>query len=59
MRRRGPWTIAENGGFLDELVQRLRQDHADIDTVIMVMSRSGERSAKVIDQLAGNGYRLP
>ncbi len=52
------WTIAENGGFLDELVQRLEQHNAEITTVILVMSRSGERSAKVVDQLAGYGYLL-
>ena len=52
------WTIAENAGFLDELMQRLAAAQCRADTVIMVMSRSGERSAKVIDHLAGHGYLL-
>ncbi len=52
------WTIAENAGFLDEVMQRLQQHNAEPDTVIMVLSRSGERSAKVIDHLAGHGYLL-
>lgn len=52
------WTIAENSGFLDDLVQRLQRRNADIDTVIMVMCRSGERSAKVVDRLAELGYLL-
>lgn len=52
------WTIAENSGFIDVLVQRLQSLNADVDAVIMVMCRSGERSAKVVDRLAEHGYLL-
>lgn len=52
------WTIAENNAFMDDLVQRLRQRDADIDAVILVMCRSGERSAQVVERLAELGYLL-
>ena len=52
------WTMAENGGFIDELVHDLQQHHADIDTIILVMCRSGERSARVVNALAEAGYLL-
>ncbi len=52
------WTMAENSGFIDELVHQLQRHSADIDTVILVMCRSGERSARVVDALAEAGYLL-
>jgi rhodanese-related sulfurtransferase len=52
------WTMAENGGFIDELVQQLQRHNADIDTIILVMCRSGERSARVVNALAEAGYLL-
>ncbi|MGZ8994146.1 MAG: hypothetical protein ACXW16_09035 [Burkholderiaceae bacterium] len=52
------WTMAENSGFIDELVHQLQSRNADIDTVILVMCRSGERSARVVNALAEAGYLL-
>jgi len=52
------WTMAENSGFIDELVHQLQRHNADIDAAILVMCRSGERSARVVNALAEAGYLL-
>lgn len=52
------WTIAENDQFIEDLAQRLQQRGADIDALILVMCRSGERSARVVDRLAELGFLL-
>lgn len=54
--RSGGWALAANPEFLGELVSRLRDRGAAEDTVIILICRSGETSARAADLLEAAGY---
>jgi rhodanese-related sulfurtransferase len=51
------WKMTANPRFAAELDQRLRQYGASYDTVVMLICRSGDRSALAADVLTQAGYR--
>lgn len=50
------WKMAPNPRFAAELDTRLRQRGATTDTIVMLLCRSGEGSARAADELALRGY---
>jgi rhodanese-related sulfurtransferase len=51
------WTMTPNIRFATMLHERLQQRGASTDTVVLLLCRSGERSARAADELARLGYR--
>jgi rhodanese-related sulfurtransferase len=51
------WKMIVNPRFVADLDQRLRQYGASYDTVVMLICRSGDRSARAADVLTQAGYR--
>ena len=55
--KKGVFKLEPNSGFMTEIEQRLKQKGLDSNAKIIVMCRSGDRSAKAADLLAKSGYK--
>jgi len=55
--KKGVFKLEPNSGFMTEIEERLKQKGLDINAKIIVMCRSGDRSAKAADLLAKSGYK--
>jgi rhodanese-related sulfurtransferase len=55
--KKGVFKLEPNSGFLVEVQDRLKQKGMDQGSKIIVMCRSGDRSAKAADLLAKAGYK--
>ena len=55
--KKGVFKLEQNSGFMTEIEQRLKQKGLDSNAKIIVMCRSGDRSAKAADLLAKSGYK--
>ena len=55
--KKGVFKLEPNSGFMTEVQQRLKQKGMDTNAKIIVMCRSGDRSAKAADLLAKSGYK--
>ena len=55
--KKGVFKLEPNSGFMTEIEQRLKQKGLGTDAKIIVMCRSGDRSAKAADLLAKSGYK--
>ena len=55
--KKGVFKLEPNSGFMTQVQQRLKQKGLDTDAKIIVMCRSGDRSAKAADLLAKSGYK--
>ena len=51
------WTMAANPRFVAQLDQRLQQHGVSPDTVVMLICRSGDVTARATDELTLRGYR--
>lgn len=56
-RDRGGWRMSPNPAFAAELDQRLQARAVTADHYVILLCRSGERSARASDELALRGYR--
>jgi rhodanese-related sulfurtransferase len=54
---RGAWSMEANPRFAAQLDGELRRRGATYDTVVMLLCRSGDRSAQAADALSQFGYR--
>jgi rhodanese-related sulfurtransferase len=54
---KGAWKMAANSKFAAQLDSELRRHGATHDTVVMLLCRSGDRSAQAADELSLLGYR--
>jgi len=52
------WVLEANRDFVAELRRQLRQRGATTETSVILICRSGERSARAADVLAGAGYSM-
>lgn len=55
--KKGVFKLEPNSGFMTEVQQRIKQKGMDTNSKIIVMCRSGDRSAKAADLLAKSGYK--
>ena len=55
--KKGVFKLEPNSGFMTEIEQRLKQKGLGTNAKIIVMCRSGDRSAKAADLLAKSGYK--
>ncbi len=55
--KKGVFKLEPNSGFMTEIEQRLKQKGLDANAKIIVMCRSGDRSAKAADLLTKAGYK--
>ena len=55
--KKGVFKLEPNSGFMTQVQQRLKQKGMDPNAKIIVMCRSGDRSAKAADLLAKSGYK--
>ena len=55
--KKGVFKLEHNSGFMTEVQQRLKQKGLDTNAKIIVLCRSGDRSAKAADLLAKSGYK--
>lgn len=55
--KKGVFKLEPNSGFMTEVQQRIKQKGLDTNSKIIVMCRSGDRSAKAVDLLAKSGYK--
>ena len=55
--KKGVFRLEPNSGFMIEVQERLKQKGMDTNAKIIVMCRSGDRSAKAADLLAKSGYK--
>lgn len=55
--KKGVFKLEPNSGFMTEVQQRIKQKGMDTNSRIIVMCRSGDRSAKAADLLAKSGYK--
>lgn len=55
--KKGVFKLEPNSGFMTEIEERLKQKGLDANAKIIVMCRSGDRSAKAADLLAKSGYK--
>jgi rhodanese-related sulfurtransferase len=55
--KKGVFRLEPNSGFVSEVQERLKQKGLDQNSRIIVMCRSGDRSAKAVDLLAKVGFK--
>ena len=55
--KKGVFKLEPNSGFMTEVQQRIKQKGMDTNSKIIVMCRSGDRSAKAADLLAKSCYK--
>jgi rhodanese-related sulfurtransferase len=55
--KKGVFKLEPNSGFVTEVQDRLQQKGLDQNAKIIVMCRSGDRSAKAVDLLAKIGFK--
>lgn len=55
--KKNSFKLDPNGSFVEQIEKRLKEKNLGKDANIIVMCRSGDRSAKATNLLANNGYK--